>query len=90
MKPSDQDPSTSSIKHCVHSNTFNLIRFNLNFVLLNLDLSTFQNSVDPDQLASDESIRSGSTLLINLFVNISFYHIFGTLFAAVTQSLHMQ
>ena len=37
-----------------------LIRFNmvacieLTLVLLNLDLSYFENTVDPDQLASDE------------------------------------
>ena len=28
----------------------------LTVVMLNLDLSTFENTVDPDQLASDEAI----------------------------------
>ena len=32
-------------------------------LMLNPDLSFFENTVDPDQLASDEAIWSGSTLL---------------------------
>ena len=35
-------------------------------VLLNLDLSFFENTVDPDQLASDEASWSGSTLFSTL------------------------
>ena len=34
----------------------------LTLVLLNSDYSYFENSVDPDQLASDEAIWSGFTL----------------------------
>ena len=34
----------------------------LNFVLLNLDLSNFEHTVDPDQLASNEASLSGSTI----------------------------
>ena len=41
----------------------------LSLVLLNLDLSFSENIVDPDQLASDEAIWSGSTLFSTLFEN---------------------
>ena len=34
----------------------------LTLILLNTDLSFFENTVDPDQLAFDEYILSGSTL----------------------------
>ena len=34
---------------------------------MNLDLSFIGNTVDPDQLGSDEAIRSGSTLFSILF-----------------------
>ena len=39
------------------------------FVLLNLDLSLFENNVEPDQLASDEAIWSGSTQILSLLKN---------------------
>ena len=35
----------------------------LTLVLLKPDVSSLENSVDPDQLASDEAIWSGSALL---------------------------
>ena len=34
----------------------------LTLVLLNPDISSLQSSVGPDQMASDEAIRSGSAL----------------------------
>ena len=37
-------------------------RFHLTLILLIPDLSIFENTVDPDQLASNEAIWSGSTL----------------------------
>ena len=45
----------------------------LTLVLLNPDISSFENTVDPDQLASDEAIWSGATLLSTLFVYTCFY-----------------
>ena len=41
----------------------------LTIVLLNPDLSFFENTVDLYQLASDEAIWSGSTLLQTLIEN---------------------
>ena len=41
----------------------------LTLILLNTSLPTFANSVDPDQMASEEAIWSGSTLLVMQFVN---------------------
>ena len=41
----------------------------LTIVLLNPDLSFFKNTVDPDQLASDEAILSEPTLFSTLIVN---------------------
>ena len=38
----------------------------LTFVLLSPDLSLSDNTVDPDQLASDKAIRSGPTLFSTL------------------------
>ena len=35
--------------------------------MLNPDLSFFENTIDPDQLASDEAIRSGTTAFSTLF-----------------------
>ena len=40
------------------------------FVLLNVGLFFFENTVDPDQLASDEAILPGSTLFPTLLVNV--------------------
>ena len=39
-------------------------------VLLNADMSGFANSVDPDQLASEETNWSGSALFAIKYVNI--------------------
>ena len=39
-------------------------------VLLNPDISCFANSVDPDQLASEEANWSGSALFVIKFVNL--------------------
>ena len=41
----------------------------LTLVLLNPDMSFFANSVDPDQLASEEANWSGSALLAIVYVN---------------------
>ena len=41
----------------------------LNPSLVNPDISSLENSVDPNQLASDEGIRTGSTLLSTLLLN---------------------
>ena len=43
----------------------------LTFKLLNPDSSFFENSVDPDQLASDAAILSGSTLFSTLYMLIT-------------------
>ena len=40
----------------------NLFSFYAQYVLLSPDLSCFENSVDPEQMASEEAICSGSTL----------------------------
>ena len=40
------------------------------FVLLNPDMPAFANSVDPDQLASEEANWSGSTLFAMKYVNL--------------------
>ena len=42
----------------------------LSSVLLNPDIPCFANSVDPDQLASEEANRSGSALFVIKFVNL--------------------
>ena len=42
---------------------------NLTLVLLNLDMSC-SNSVDPDQLASEEANWSGSALFVIKYVNL--------------------
>ena len=38
--------------------------FTKNLILLNTTTPTFANSVDPDQMASEEAIWSGSTLFV--------------------------
>ena len=38
--------------------------------LLNLDSPAFANSVDPDQLASEEANRSGSARFVIKYVNL--------------------
>ena len=42
----------------------------LTLVLLNLDISCLTNSVDPDQLASEEANLSGSPLFAIKYVNL--------------------
>ena len=42
----------------------------LTLVLLNPDMSFFANSVDPDQLASEEANWSGSALFAIKYVNL--------------------
>ena len=42
----------------------------LTLVLLNLDCPAFANSVDPDQLASEEANWSGSALFAIKYVNL--------------------
>ena len=36
-----------------------------------MTIPTFANSVDPDQMASEEAIWSGSTLFVIQFVNLN-------------------
>ena len=43
---------------------------NLTLVLLNPDISWFANSVDPDQLASEEANWSGSALFAIKYANL--------------------
>ena len=42
---------------------FHMSKIGLTLILLFTTTPTFANSVDPDQMASEEAIRSGSTLL---------------------------
>ena len=42
----------------------------LTLVLLNPDMSCFTNTVDPDQLASEEANWSGSALFAMKYVNL--------------------
>ena len=44
--------------------------FSLTLVMLNQDISCFANSVDPDQLASEEANLSGSALFAINYVNL--------------------
>ena len=44
--------------------------YSLTLVLLNLDMSCLANSVDPDQLASEEANWSGSALFAIKYVNL--------------------
>ena len=44
---------------------------NLTLIQLFTTTPTFANSVDPDQMASEEAIWSGSTLLVIQFVNLN-------------------
>ena len=43
----------------------------LTLILLFTTTPTFANSVDPDQMASEEAIWSGSTLFVIQFVNLN-------------------
>ena len=43
----------------------------LTLILLFTTTPTFANSVDPDQMASQEAIWSGSTLFVIQFVNLN-------------------
>ena len=45
-------------------------KFYLTLVLLNPDIPAFANSVDPDQLASEEANWSGSALFDIKYVNL--------------------
>ena len=47
----------------------NQIYIYFDLILLNLNLSLIENTVDPDQLASDKAICSGSTLFSTLIGN---------------------
>ena len=53
-------------EHCL--NTGPQIR-QLNLLLLNMTCPVLANSVDPDQLASEEANWSGSALLVIKYVN---------------------
>ena len=44
---------------------------NLTLILLFATTPTFANSVDPDQMASEEAIWSGSTVFVIQFVNLN-------------------
>ena len=46
----------------------------LTLILLFMTTPTFANSADPDQMASEEAIRSGSTLFVIQFVNLKKKH----------------
>ena len=46
------------------------VLFYLTLVLLNPDIPCFANSVDPDQLASEEANWSGSALFAIKYVNL--------------------
>ena len=48
----------------------NVLADTLTLVLLNPDIPFFANSVDPDQLASEEANWSGSALLAIEYVNL--------------------
>ena len=43
----------------------------LTLILLFTTTPTFANSVDPDQMASEEAIWSGTTLFVIQFVNLN-------------------
>ena len=47
-----------------------LEKYLVTLILLSLDLSFFENTVDPDQLASDEAIWSGSIQFSKLVENV--------------------
>ena len=49
-----------------------LAKKELTLFLLNSDLSFFENTVNPDQLDSDEFISPGSTLFSTVLVNTYF------------------
>ena len=63
-------------KFLKYFNYYNIISFEqlgpgwLTLILLFTTNSTFANSVDPDQMASEEVIWSGSTLFVIQFVNL--------------------
>ena len=49
----------------------------LTLVLLNLDMPRFANSVDPDQLASEEANSSGSALFVIKYMYVNLYQKLG-------------
>ena len=51
------------------NHSFKLLRLTL--ILLSATTPTFANSVDPDQMASEEAIWSGSLLFVIQFVNLN-------------------
>ena len=50
--------------------TFENLNIVLTLVLLSPDIPYFANSVDPDQLASEEAIWSGSALFAIKYANL--------------------
>ena len=49
---------------------FIFVKYMLTLILLNPDISCFANSVDPDQLASEEANWSGSALFAIEYANL--------------------
>ena len=47
------------------------LNVNLTFILLFTTTPTLANSVDPDQMASEEAIWSGATMFVIQFVNLN-------------------
>ena len=45
------------------------MHINLTLILLNTTTPTFANSINPDQMASEAAIWSGSTLFVMQFMN---------------------
>ena len=70
LKNAPLDITTCSVKNII-----------LTLILLFTTTPTFANSVDPDQMASEEAIWSGSTLFVILFVilneNILWHNLIG-------------
>ena len=65
----EKNQMTKKKLHSIQRLQFNSI---FNLVLLNLDFILFVNNVDPDQLATDEAISSGSTLFSSWIENTCF------------------
>ena len=63
--------STYAVLICPYRTAFSAYshRYMLTLVLLNQDRHCLDNSVDPDQMASEEAIWSGSTLFFIQFMN---------------------
>ena len=67
--------ATNFVSYCYNSHQKSVwsVTAPLTLVLLNPDMSFFANSVDPDQLASEEANWSGSALFAIEYVN-SYQH----------------